>query len=572
MNASTIQELMKTSQNMNVLYAEDDESARNSMLLVLEDIFPNIITAIDGEDGLSKFQTESIDLVLTDINMPKMNGIEMITHIREVSKEIPILVLSASNEADNFTKTIKLGIDGYLLKPVDMPQLIEVLSKTIAKVNLKNENEAYKNHLEEKVQERTEQLLYQSFHDQLTEKKNKSALENDLINTPKGTLFLIKIDTLKQYNELYGMQTGSELLKAFSNMLEKYAEDTDYEVYRVHGDSFGLYNGKSQLDEKDFKDSINHLTSAINNFSIFIPEINESLDIDTTIALSVGEEQLIETAEMAIHYAKEQKNSYSVYDKNLHSTANVKNELFWRSEVKAAIQKDNIVPVFHPIVDQGQHPNKYEVLMRLIQETDEDKKIVSPFHFLDIAKKTKQYRRLTEIMVEKSFEVMSTHHADFSLNLSFEDIKDETCLQMLLEHINRYDIGERLILEIVESEYIQDFELVKNFISTFKKMGVRIAIDDFGSGYSNFVHILELKPDYIKIDGSLIQNILTNPQTFVLVKAIISFSQELNIKVIAEFVSSKEIFDTLLELGVDEFQGFYFSEPLLNPFERNTDA
>ncbi len=577
MTADAINKLLETSQSMRVLYVEDDESARNSMMLVLADIFPNIITAVDGKDGLTKFKDNSFDIILTDINMPNMNGVEMISHIRNESKEIPIIILSASNEADIFTKTIKLGIDGYLLKPVDMPQLVEVLSKIIGKIVLIRENEAYKHHLEEKVEERTNQLLYQSFHDTLTSKKNKNALEHDIIKKPKGTFFLLKLDTLKQYNELYGMNVGNKLLISFSDMLLAHVQDTDFELYRVHGDTFGLYN-QHVLQEQEYSQSLKQLFAVISDFSLFIPEIDESLDLDVTIALTVEQEQVIETAEMAIHYAKDNKSNFSIYDPSLHSSTKVKNELYWRSEVKSAIKEDNVVPVYQAIVNRDQaivnrdkEANKYEVLMRLAQNSSEDEKLISPFYFLDIAKKTKQYRRLTEIMVDKSFKMMRDKNVDFSLNLSFEDIKDEACKNMLSDYIREYDLGEHLILEIVESEYIQDFNLVKSFIAQFKSMGVRVAIDDFGSGYSNFTHIIELQPDYIKIDGSLIKDILLKPESLVLVKAIIGFSKELNIRVIAEFVSSKEIFEQLLELGVDEFQGFYFAEPELNPFDGVSD-
>ena len=92
-------------------------------------------------------------------------------------------------------------------------------------------------------------------------------------------------------------------------------------------------------------------------------------------------------------------------------------------------------------------------------------------------------------------------------------------------------------------------------------MGAKIAIDDFGSGYSNFSYILKLKPDYIKIDGSIIKNIDTNEDSRVITGAIIAFAKKLDITVIAEFVRSKEVYDTCVELGVDEFQGFYLGEP-----------
>jgi EAL domain-containing protein (putative c-di-GMP-specific phosphodiesterase class I) len=92
-------------------------------------------------------------------------------------------------------------------------------------------------------------------------------------------------------------------------------------------------------------------------------------------------------------------------------------------------------------------------------------------------------------------------------------------------------------------------------------MGVKIAIDDFGTGYSNFSYLLKLRPDYIKIDGSLIKHIDTDDNSIAIVSAILAFSKKLGIKTIAEYVHSKEVYEKCKELGIDEFQGFYLGEP-----------
>ena len=570
MDSEKLLELTKISKDKRVLYVEDDENARRSMLIVLENIFDNITVSVDGLDALNTFKEATFDLVITDINMPRMNGIEMIEGIRNIDESVPILILSSLNEVSVFTKTIKLGIDGYLLKPIDMQQLIEVLLKTVKNICMLNENEEYKSSLEEKVKERTKQLIHQSTHDQLTNKKNQVALENDISNSPKGALFLINIDTLKNYNELYGMDVGSHILKSFAEFLDNFFNDDPYELYRVYGDTFALYMPKQNLKSADCLDDLIKLNSGVKDFSVFIPSLDESLDIDATVALVVGEDQALEKCEMAMHYAKENRKQYSVYDTKVHSLENVQKELYWRAEIKEAIRNDNIIPVFQPIVNRDKQVKKHEALMRLVKDENGEKEYKSPFFFLETSKKTKQYRLLTNIMIDKSFKIMKENGGDFSINLSFEDIKDSAFGLMLEGYINKYDLGSKVIFEIVESEYIQDFNLVKNFVSIFRKKGVRIAIDDFGSGYSNFSHILELRPEFIKIDGSLIQNILTDHDTFVLVEAIINFSKKLNIKIIAEFVSSKEIYEKLFELGVDEFQGYYFSQPLIEPEQKDT--
>ena len=133
-------------------------------------------------------------------------------------------------------------------------------------------------------------------------------------------------------------------------------------------------------------------------------------------------------------------------------------------------------------------------------------------------------------------------------------------LDNVLEKL-KFEDRNRLVFEILESESLSDYDFLEEFVLKYKKLGVKIAIDDFGSGYSNFIRIIRLKPDYLKIDGSLIKNIDKDNNSYEIVKSIIAFSKTLNIRTIAEYVHSEEIFNLLLELDVDEFQGYYFGKP-----------
>ena len=152
---------------------------------------------------------------------------------------------------------------------------------------------------------------------------------------------------------------------------------------------------------------------------------------------------------------------------------------------------------------------------------------------------------------------------NITINLSFKDILNYEFIDYLdnvLEKLKFKD-RNRLVFEILESENLSDYDFLEEFVLKYKKLGVKIAIDDFGSGYSNFIRIIRLKPDYLKIDGSLIKNIDKDNNSYEIVKSIIAFSKTLNIKTIAEYVHSEEIFNLLLELDVDEFQGYYFGKP-----------
>ncbi|MFA7609853.1 MAG: EAL domain-containing protein [Sulfurimonas sp.] len=127
--------------------------------------------------------------------------------------------------------------------------------------------------------------------------------------------------------------------------------------------------------------------------------------------------------------------------------------------------------------------------------------------------------------------------------------------------LERYDIGSKIVFEIVESEYIEKFEDVMRFIAKVKKYNCKIAIDDFGTGYSNFEYLIKLKADYLKIDGSLIKNIDKDKNAYIVVSTIVDFAKKLGMKTVAEFVESEEIFNIVKNLGIDYSQGYYFCEP-----------
>ena len=162
------------------------------------------------------------------------------------------------------------------------------------------------------------------------------------------------------------------------------------------------------------------------------------------------------------------------------------------------------------------------------------------------------------MMIKKVVADVKKYKFNVSINLSFEDIENEKIkryLSQLNESILRY-----ITFEILESESVKSYDKVNGFISFVKEKGAKIAIDDFGSGYSNFIQILKLHSDYIKIDGSLVERVKEDKYKDI-IKFIVEFSQKFNIKTVAEFVENEEIFEILKNLGVEDFQGYYFCKP-----------
>ena len=159
---TNIDALLKQTKTLSLLYVEDNEATRTGTIETLAIFFDEITSAIDGQDAIEKFSTGSFDLIITDINMPNLNGIEMIQKIRDIDKHIPIIVVSAHDETSNFTKTIKFGIEAYLLKPFLIDDLLTVFQKVTEHIFMKQELNEYKISLEKKVKEQVEELNSQN--------------------------------------------------------------------------------------------------------------------------------------------------------------------------------------------------------------------------------------------------------------------------------------------------------------------------------------------------------------------------------------------------------------------------
>jgi len=417
--------------------------------------------------------------------------------------------------------------------------------------------------LEEKVEKKTKELKYRFYHNQLTGLKNTNALVEDIKDKKILALAIIEIDSFSNFNEIYGLNATDDIILQFSKKLSSLLKNnTEYTLYHMESHRFAITLTKKLDNFKKYINKIKYIQRKIKSHNIKILAQQEKVKVDTTMGITTNYSHPVQTALIALSHAKHNNKSYSMFSIEMDYSSISKDILYWKREIENAIETNNIIPVFQPIVDQNQNIKKYEILMRLRQYENGKEKLVSPFFFLDTAIKTKLYHELTEIMILKSFKVIAKHKEQFSLNLSFEDINSKIMMKFLKNNIKKYNIGHKLILEVVESENVKDYKVVTNFIKEFKELGVEIAIDDFGSGFSNYMHIMEIEPDYLKIDGSLIKDIDKSKKSYEFVKSITSLSKALGIKTIAEFIHSKEVFDVCLSLGVDQYQGFYFSPPI----------
>jgi len=304
----------------------------------------------------------------------------------------------------------------------------------------------------------------------------------------------------------------------------------------------------------------------INKFATYITESTAkkefkidkktNISISSTIGVSFGKNLLLTNADISLKLAKAKKENYLIYNSSMNAEHEYAQNLNWTKRIKEAINNDKIVPLFQPIVcAKTEEIVKYEALMRMVDKNGE---YIPPIHFLELAKKNKLYHQLTKIIINKTFDKFETNANAVSINLSVYDIVNEDIINLIIDKLEKTQIGNRVIFEIIESDGIENFDQVIEFIDRVKAYGCKIAIDDFGTGYSNFEYLMKLKVDFIKIDASMIKNIDTDENSLMVTQTIIDFAKKMDIKTIAEFVHSKSVFEKISTIEIDFAQGYYF--------------
>ena len=231
-------------------------------------------------------------------------------------------------------------------------------------------------------------------------------------------------------------------------------------------------------------------------------------------------------------------------------------------EFKNTLKYDTISFAYQPIIDRATGKiHYYECLLRM---PDHNKKLVSAGPYIGLAEQSGLNNILDQIVLEMAVEELrAAPHVMLAVNISNAGILDANLKQRAVELLSDRAVAKRLIIEITETSLNLDFAVTKSFIDTMREHGCRVALDDFGSGFTSFQQLQNLRLDIIKIDGSFIKNVILNQQSKYLVKALIEMAAQLGAKTVAEFVESAEIAKFLLDVEIDYMQGDFFS-PAVN--------
>ncbi|WP_198304697.1 EAL domain-containing protein [Arcobacter vandammei] len=391
-----------------------------------------------------------------------------------------------------------------------------------------------------------------TYYDLLTKLPNRQKILLDILKTNPKACMIFNIDGFREVNDFFGIYNADKILQEVANRFFS----SGLKAYRVGGDEFAItYYGNLSYDE--LKQKAYAILNILENQEYSIED--KTISLGFSVGIAKASNRLLSKADIAVNMAKNSHETIFIYNEDEKIEEKYKDNINMAYEIKRALIEDRIVCFYQPIVDVNNGEIlAYETLVRL---KDSNGDIISPFKFLNFSKRIKLYHKISQRVILNACETFKRKKDFFSINLSIDDIKNKETVDFIIKTLKKTRTASRATFEILESEGIENYDEVLDFINKIKLLGAKIAIDDFGSGYSNFEHLLKLNVDYIKIDGSLIKNITSNEKQKIIVETISSFAKKIGIKTVAEFVETKEILENLKELEIDFAQGYFIGKP-----------
>ena len=416
------------------------------------------------------------------------------------------------------------------------------------------------------LENKNKELQNEALKDKLTGLGSYFALTQRMEQGAGGMVIYININNFMDFRFFYKTKTVDAIIASFATTLQLCIDTykMDANIYRVQFDEFCIWYGGDDAERvvRKFIDyfKANSLYITVEGAKEFIPNIK--ITIGVSLPQDTPQTNRLTQAMLAHHEAKQNGEAVQFYTENSYIEQQYYRNQIMSRTIENALYNDTVIVECQPIYDVSGEKARvkyYEVLVRLI---DENGKIRYPGEFLDIAKKISLYNDITKKVVEHVFRLVEKFtKTSFSMNLSSSDIANESIRELIEKKLRVCSRPEHVYFEILESEGVDDYRIVNDFINKIRAYDCKISIDDFGSGYSNYYRILELDIDTIKIDGSIIKKLPYDKNARYLLQTIIDFAGRQGYNVVAEFVSSEEILAEIKKFGIKYAQGFLLGKP-----------
>jgi diguanylate cyclase (GGDEF)-like protein len=569
-----------------ILIIDDEKSARMVLEDFLDDSGFEVLTAENGREGLVLVQQENPDVVLTDIRMPVMDGLEVIEAMQDNTPFTPVIIVSGEGVMDNVISALRLGAWDYILKPIrDLEVLRQTIQRSLERSSQLQFEKNYQENLEEEVREKTARLKaevfakeiaqgqveHEAYHDSLTQMGNRLLCMKELEKIhlhgrPDHHIGLLYFDirSLKNINDAYGYSFGDTLLIYIADRLYgSIPQNTKF--YRMGGDEFAVF---LEGEEEEIIYLANSICDSIKQpYQIG----NEAINVNFAFGLTLGSnpavmaEKLINEATFAHLQAKRTTiDSVVVYDDDLHKKH--LRRLCLEKDMPRSLAAGEFSMAFQPIVNiKARMLYGFEGLLRWNNNREG---IVSPEEFIAISEENEFILELGEWALDHAcrfWQKSGLHEKGLtlSINISSKQFRLQGLVSKFHHIIEEAHIPfEKLCLEITESALMTQVEETARKLGDFRKHKIKIAIDDFGTGYSSLKYLSDFPVDSIKIDMSYVQKMENNPKIYELIKIMAKIASVFGLDLIGEGVETQVQRDLLNRIGCYLQQGYLYSKPI----------
>jgi diguanylate cyclase (GGDEF)-like protein len=425
--------------------------------------------------------------------------------------------------------------------------------------------------------EMKKQLQYLATHDSLTGIPNRYYLEEllqraieDAKRGKTSALLFIDMDNFKLVNDTYGHAAGDEVLVSLTNILNGELRRGDI-LARLGGDEFAVL-----LEDVTVEDATliaEKLRSVVDASELYLAVQKYSFNLSISIGIvlvdgALDSQKLLSYADTALYSAKEGgKNKVVLLKPREEMTARLSEVNDIISLIKGALRDDKFLLYYQPVVnmDDG-NISHHEALIRL---RGDDGGLISPVTFIPIAERFGLMSQIDRWVVKTSIKALQKYpDLNLFINLSGVSLGDDTLLEYIETKIFESAVNpKRMGFEITETAAIKELARAEHWINRLKNLGCLFALDDFGIGFSSFSYLNSLPVDYLKIDGTYVRNVDTEPTNRALVQAMNTVAHALGKKTVAECVESINIIEVLHELGIDCGQGYFLGKPSAVPLK-----
>ncbi|HET7086854.1 MAG TPA: GGDEF and EAL domain-containing protein [Rhizomicrobium sp.] len=418
-------------------------------------------------------------------------------------------------------------------------------------------------------------LTYLATRDELTGHLNRNALREELAQAieaakseNRNCAFLVaSVDRLAMINDSFGFDAGDEVIMGVGERLASCLRGSDV-IGRTAGNKFGVLLKNCSADEIhvvasrlragvranaiEARSGLVHATCSVG--AVWLPE-----------AASTSQEAML-CAEQALDKARANgRDGFAVYEPSPQRETARLRQMQIADDVILALKEKRLKLAFQPIVgSRSRKISHYECLLRMVKP---DGSILTAGHFVPAAEQMGIVHLMDRFALEAAIAQLRAHKdLTLAVNVSGTAASDPAWLNDFVDYVrNAKDVAARLIVELTETAALHHFEENAQFVSQLREVGVRVAIDDFGAGYTSFRNLQMLHVDTVKIDGSYVKDLSQSPENQVFVRTLVGLAKSFDIKTVAEWVGSDEDAALLQSFGVDYFQGFFFGEPVIDP-------